>query len=141
MTSNTCISFTDRFSRYSKVYFRQTRDECLQYLQQLCADLGTPQTLVTARQFSSSQFSRFCCENKVRLENSAAYTPEKGKIQRKWWTTTGMTRCLLDNAGLGKEHWTYAMNNAFYTKNYCFHSAIGETPYKKCMDPNQTFLL
>ena len=61
------ISFVDSFSRYSKVYFIKTRDECLQYFQQFCADLGTPQTLVSdgAKEFSSTQFSRFCRENKV----------------------------------------------------------------------------
>ena len=52
-----------------------------------------------------------------------------------------MTRCLLDNAGMGKEYWTYAMNYAFYIKNYCFHSAIGETPYEKMYGskPNVSF--
>ena len=97
-------------------------------------DLGTPQKLVSdgAKEFFSSQFSRFCRENNVRLENSATYTPEENvKVERKWGTTTSMTRCLLDKAGLGKEYWTYAMNYAFYIKNYCFHSAIGKTPYEK----------
>ena len=116
-------SFVCSFSRYSKVYFMKFRDECLQYFQQFCADLGTPQTLVGdgAKEFSSTQFSRFCRENKVRLENSAPYTPEEnGKVERKWGTTTGMTRCLLENAGLGKEYWTYAMNYAFYS----FHASV-----------------
>ena len=73
------ISFVDSFSRFSKGHFMKTRDECLQYFQQFCADLGTPQTLVNdgAKEFSSSQFSRFCRENKVRLQNSAPYTPEE----------------------------------------------------------------
>ena len=86
---------------------------------------------------------RFCRENKVRLENSAPYTPaENGKVERKWGTTTGMTRCLLDNAVLGEEYWTYAMNYAFYIKNYCFHSAIGETLYEKMYGskPNVSFV-
>ena len=52
------ISFVDSFSRYSKVYFMKARDECLQYFQQFCADLGTPQTPVSdgAKEFSSTQF-------------------------------------------------------------------------------------
>ena len=55
------ISFVDTFSRYLKIYSMKTRTECLQYFQQFCADLGAPQTLVNdgAKQFSSSQFSRF----------------------------------------------------------------------------------
>ena len=116
----------------------------LQYFQKFCADLGAPQTLVSdcAKEFSSSQFSRFCREEKVRFENSAPFTPEEnGKVERKWGTIAGITRCLLNNAGLGEENWTYAMNYAFYIRNYCFHSAIVETPYKKCIDPNKTFLL
>ena len=127
-------SLPDSFSRYSKVYFMKTRDKCLLYFQQFCTDLGTPQTLVidSAKEFSSSQFSGFCRENKVRLENSAPYTPEEnGKLDRKRGTSTGMTKCLLENAGLGKEYRTYAMNYAFFIKNYCFHSEIGKTPFEK----------
>ena len=45
----------------------KTRDKCLQYFQKFCADLGTPQTLVSdgTKEFSSSQFSRFCREIKL----------------------------------------------------------------------------
>ena len=41
------ISFVDSFSRYLKAFLMKTRDECLQYFQQFCADLGTPVTLVS----------------------------------------------------------------------------------------------
>ena len=59
-------------------------------------------------------------ENKVRHENPAPYKPEEiGKVVRKWGNTTGTTRCLLDNVGLGKEYWNYAMNYASYIKYCC----------------------
>ena len=137
------ILFVDSFSKYSKVYFMKTRDECLQYFQELCADLGTPQTLVSdgAKEFSSTQFSRFCRENKVRLENSAPYTPkENGKVERKWGTTTGMTRCLLDNAGLGKVL-DLCNELRFLHQKLLFSLGNWKNTLRKNMDPNQTFLL
>ena len=77
----------------------------------------------------------------MRLEKAALYKPEEnGKVERKWGTTTGMTRCFLDNAGLGKEYWSYAINYAFYMKNYCFNSTI-EEPYEEMIGskPNVSF--
>ena len=41
---------------------------------------------------------------------------------------------MCNNATLGKEYWPYALNYAFYVKNYCLHSAIGVTPHKRIYD-------
>ena len=134
------ISFVDSFFRYRKVYFIKTRDDWLQYFQQICADLDLPQTLKSdcAKELYSSQLSRFCRENKMRLrENSVPYTQsgdEMGDYYRH-------DKTLLDNAGSGKEYWTYAMNSAFYIKNCNFHSAVRKRAHEKMYGskPNVVF--
>ena len=76
------ISFVDSFSRYSKVYFMKTRDECLQYFQQFCANLGTPQTLVGdgAKEFFSTQFSRFC--RRIRRDSKIQHLKRRRKMAK-----------------------------------------------------------
>ena len=41
-----------------------------------------------------------------------------------------MARCLLEQAGLEKEYWPYALNIASETKNFCFHSDIQKTLFE-----------
>ena len=79
------FSFVDSFSRLSKVYFMKTRDNFLQYFQQFCADLGSPQALVSdgAKEFSSSQFSSFCRKIKLTWKLSTLYTRGKWQSREK----------------------------------------------------------
>ena len=41
-----------------------------------------------------------------------------------------MARCLLEQSGLEKEYWPYALNMASEIKNFCFHSGIQKTPFE-----------
>ena len=41
-----------------------------------------------------------------------------------------MARCLLLEANLPKELWTYAVMTAVYIRNRCFNSRLGKTPYE-----------
>ena len=73
-----------------------------------------------------------CYTNRVRIDQSAQYTPqENGKKERAWGTLMGMTRCLLATAGLSKEFWTSALHDATFIKNRTIQSSIGCTSYKK----------
>ena len=123
----------------------RSRDEVLEKFQQFCSDIGNPRMVVSdgAKEFTSSEFRSFCRKRGIRHETSAPYTPEEnGKIEGVWGTVVGMTRCMLDNARLGKQNWPYALNYAFYVKNFCLHSAIGMTPYERMygVKPNTAFL-
>ena len=40
-----------------------------------------------------------------------------------------MARCLLEQSGLEKEYWPYALNMASEIKNFCFHSGIQKAPF------------
>ena len=41
-----------------------------------------------------------------------------------------MARCLLQQSGLEKEYWPYALIMAGEIKNFCFHSGIQKTPFE-----------
>ena len=95
------IGFVDSFSRFSKVYFMETRDDVLDKFKQFCADIGKPGILVSDRggEYISKAFNRFCRNQGIHFENSAPYAPqENGKIERIWGTSVVMARCFLDNA-------------------------------------------
>ena len=127
------IGFVDSFSRYQKLYFLRTRDEAFEKVEQFFADIGQPGTLFCdgAGEYVSNDIKQLCRRKGVRLEFSAPYTPqENGKVERNWWTITPMARCLLEQSGLEKEYWPYALNMASENKNFCFHSGIQKTPFE-----------
>ena len=127
------IGFVDSFSRYCRVYFMKSRNETLEKFQKFCADVGQALTLVSdgAKEYISSDFKKFSRLKGIRLENSAAYTPqENGKIEKFWDVTVGTARCLGDQVSLEKQYWTYSLNMLFYLKNFCYHSAIKKTPHE-----------
>ena len=121
------------FSRYQKLYFLRSRDEAFEKFEQFFADIGQPGTLVCdgAGEYVSNDIKHLCRRKGVRLEFSAPYTPqENGKVERNWGTITPMARCLLEQSGLEKEYWPYALNMASEIKNFCFHSGIQKTPFE-----------
>ena len=127
------IGFVDSFSRYQKLYFLRTRDEAFEKVEQFFADIGQPGTLVCdgAGEYVSNDIKQLCRRKGVRLEFSAPYTPqENGKVERNWGTITPMARCLLEQSGLEKEYWPYALNMASEIKKFCFHSGIQKTPFE-----------
>jgi transposase InsO family protein len=94
-------------------------------------------------EYVGQNFKFWCRKSGIRTKVSAPYTPEEnGKIERKWGTVVGMARCMIHDAGLSKEYWTYVLNHAFYVKNMCLHSAINTTPYERMYrtKPNVSFL-
>ena len=110
----------------------KSRDETLQKFQHFCADVGQPLTLVSdsAKEYKSNDFKKCARLKGIRLENSAAYTPqENGKIEKLWDVTVGTARCLGDQASLEKKYWTYSLNMAFYLKNLSFMKVFGCVAY------------
>ena len=111
----------------------RTRDEVIEKLELFIADVGSPGTLVSdgAQEYKSRVFNEVCRENGIRQEYSAPYTLQKnGKFERVWGTVTGMARCMLETAGLPKQHWPDSLATSYYVKNLCFYSAPNSTPYE-----------
>ena len=127
------IGFVDSFSRYQKLYFLRSMDEAFEKVEQFFADIGQPGTLVCdgAGEYVSNDIKQLCRQKGVRLEFSAPYTPqENGTVERNWGTITPMARCLLEQSGLKKEYWPYALNMVSEIKNFCFHSCTQKTPFE-----------
>ena len=123
----------------------RSREECLEKFQDFFADIGKPKLIVSdgAKEFVSSDFKSFCRKESIRCETSASYTPEKnGKIEGTPGTVIGMRRCMLDQSGLSKPYWSFALSYAFYVENDCFHSGERMTPYEKIyfVKPDVSFL-
>ena len=80
------IGFVNRFSRYQKLYFLRSRDEAFEKVEQFFADIGQPGTLLCdgAGEYVSNDINHLCRQKGVRLEFSAPYTKENGKVERNW---------------------------------------------------------
>ena len=93
----------------------RSRDEAFEKVEQFFADIGQPGTLVFdgAGEYVSNDIKKLCRQKVVRIEFLAPYTPkENGKVESNRGTVTPMARCLLEQSGLEKEYWPYALNMA-----------------------------
>ena len=133
------IGVVDSFSRYQKVYFLKTRDDAIEKVRQFFADIGMPVTLVCdgAGKFNSNQVNQLCIKHGVRLELSAPHTPENGKVGRYWGTITPIVRCLIEQSGLDKTYWPYAINMSSDIKIFVTIRGSKEHHSKQWMDKRQ----
>ena len=66
------------------------------------------------------------------VETSKLFIPmEKGYSESFSGNVIGITRCNFDQARLGKEFWSCALNYTVNVKNWCFQSGHGTTPFLK----------
>ena len=120
----------------------RSRDEAFEKFEQFFADIGQPGTLVCdgAGEFVSNDIKQLCRRKGVRLEFSAPYTPkENGKVERNWGTITPIARCLLEQSGLEKEYWPYAINMArVRLKNFVSIQVFRRHLLRQCTRRNPT---
>ena len=82
-------------------------------------------------EFLSAEFESILTENKIKHEKTAPYSPhQNGKAERGWRTLFSMARCLLIDANLPKNMWSYALKTAAYIRNRCLNKNIGKTPFE-----------
>ena len=125
------IGFVDSFTRYRRVYFMKSRGETIEKIQKIrkfCANVGQPLTLVSdgAKENIANNFNKFARLKGIRLENSAAYTPQEN--DKIWDVIVGAARCLGDQASLEEKYWTYLLNTAFYLKKCLLSFGNKENP-------------
>ena len=56
--------------------------------------------------------------------------PIKMAAERAWRSLFDMARCLLSDAELPKQLWTYAVTTSAYIHNSCYNPRTGKTPYE-----------
>ena len=84
-------------------------------------------------EFRSGPFQKFCEDEGIVRHFTVRHTPQQnGVAERMNRTLLEKVRCLLSNAGLGKEFWAEAVTYACHLVNRLPSTAIdGKTPFEK----------
>ena len=82
-------------------------------------------------EFTSESFQNLLLKHGIKHEKSAPYSPhQNGTAERGWRTTFEMARCLLTQANLPKNLWSYAVMCAVYIRNRCYNHRLKKTPHE-----------
>ena len=130
------ICFVDDYSGLFVVYFLKQKSDSVAATEKFLADM-TPYGSVTrlrtdnGTEFSNSEFRKLLVKNRIKHEFSSPYSPhQNGTVERSWRSLFDMARCLLIEAKLPKELWTYAVKASAYIRNRCFSPRTGKTAYE-----------
>ena len=130
------MNFIDDYSGATFVYFLKNKSDAVKALETFLAD-SSPYGEVkilrrdNALEFTSADFNNVLVKNKIKSELSCPYSPhQNGTAERSWRTLFEMARCLLLEAGLPKNLWTYAMKMAAYIRKRCYNPRLGITPFE-----------
>jgi transposase InsO family protein len=94
----------DDYSRYSWIFFLESKDEMFEHFQSLALRLNNkhPNCLKAIRcdngtEFRNASFDQFCLEHGVDQQFSAPHVPQQnGVIERKSRTLVEMARTMLN---------------------------------------------
>ena len=131
------VTFVDDFSRRVWVYTLKSKDEVLETflvwkkmvenqtwrkIKVLRSDNGT--------EYRNDQFSYFCKKEGISRQFTVRDTPQQnGVAERMNRTLLEKVRCMLSNAGLGKQFWAEAVMYASHLINRLPSSGLnGKTP-------------
>ena len=133
------ISFTDNYSRYTTVYFLQTKDEAFNFYQIYEAWLSTQynariKCLNSDRwgEYLSKEFSdhlkRAGTTRRLTVHDTLEHN---GIAERGNRTNLELVLAMLHDSGLPKFLWAEAVSHAIYLRNRTWTRAIGNTtPYE-----------
>ena len=134
--SKYAMIFTDDYSGVTFLYFLRNKDDATSATARFLADIapyGNIKRLRTDQggEYTSKDFRDLMVKNQIKHEMSAPYSShQNGTAERSWRTLFETARCLLLQAGLPKNLWTYALRTASYTRNRCFSRRANCTPYE-----------
>jgi len=133
------VSFTDDYSRYTKVYFLHTKDETFDSYRAFEAWLSTQYNAKIRRlrsdrggEYLSTEFSEYLKKAGTVRNLTVHDTPEhNGVAERLNRTLLDKVRAMLHESDLPKFLWAEATAHAVYLKNRTWTRTIGETtPYE-----------
>ena len=130
------LSFVDDFSGTNMIYFLRQKSDAVEATEKFLAD-AAPYGKV--RRLRSDKGGEFMNNRGIKHETSAPYSPhQNGTVKRTWRTLFNMARCLLLEAKLPKNLWTYVVMTSVYIRNRCFNPRLAKTPYEAliCKQPN-----
>ena len=129
------VVFADDYSGALLVYFLKGKNDTVAATEKFLADCAPYGDVRCIRsdngtEFMSETYQSLLRKNKIEHDPSAPYSPhQNGTAERQWRTLFEMGRCLLIQAKLGKELWTYAVMAAAYIRNRCYNRRLKQTPY------------
>jgi transposase InsO family protein len=131
----------DDYSRYSWVFFLESRDEVFEHFQSLALRLNNehPNYLKAIRsdngtEFRNASFDQFCLEHSVDQQFSAPRVPQQnGDVEQNNCTLVEMARMMLDEHMTHRHFWANAISIAYYMSNRIFlRSILHLTPFELC---------
>ena len=82
-------------------------------------------------EYTGTEFQNVLLDNKIKFTSTAPYSPyQNGKAERNWRSLLEMSRCLLSDANLSKNLWTYAVPHAQYLRNRSYQRRTNKTSYE-----------
>jgi hypothetical protein len=133
------LVIVDDYSRYSWVFFLESKDEVFEHFQSLTFRLNNkhPNYLKAIRsdngtEFKNALFNQFCLEHGVDQQFSTPRVPQQnGVIERKNRTLVEMDRTMLDEHRTPRHFWADAISTACYISNRIFVRLIlNLTPFE-----------
>ena len=131
------LVIVDDFSRYSWVFFMETKDEAFSHFRDLILRLKNefPRHAMRAirsdngKEFKNALFSAFCAEHGLEHQFSSPYVPQQnGVVERKNRTLVEMARTMLDEHRTPRKYWAEAINTACHVSNRIFLRSILNKP-------------
>ena len=130
------ISFVDDYTGIIMVYFMKQKSDTTSATEKFLADSMPYAKVKTIRtdngtEFTCESFRSLLVKNQIKHEKSAPYSPhQNGTVERSWRSIFDMARCLLLEAKLPKEFWSYAVMASVHIRNRCYNPRTGKTPYE-----------
>jgi hypothetical protein len=133
------VTFIDDFSRYTSVYFLQSKDQCLEkfLVFKAWAENQTERTIKEIRsdrggEYLSHEFQKVLEAAGIRPQRTAPMTPQQnGVAERANRTIVESARSMLHGRSLPLCFWAEAVSTAVYLKNRSPTKAVkGMTPYE-----------
>ena len=118
----------DDFSRFSWVFFLESKEEVFGFVQDLILRLnnesyGRVRAIRSdnGTEFRNSRMDNFCSDHGLDHQFSSPYTPpQNGVVERKNRTLVEMARTMLDENRTPRRFWAEAVNTACYVANRIF---------------------
>jgi transposase InsO family protein len=119
------LVIVDDYSRYSWVFFLQSKDDVFEHFQSLALRLNNehPNCLKAVHsdngtEFRNASFDQFCLEHGVDQQFSALCVPQQNRVvERINHTLVEMARSILNEHRTPRHFWTNAISNACYISN------------------------
>ncbi|UYV77008.1 hypothetical protein LAZ67_14002803 [Cordylochernes scorpioides] len=132
------ITFTDDYSRYTKIYLLKGKDEAYEKIKDYVISAHTEfgkniQTMRTdnGREYVNRQVEDFLNQSGIKHQLTVPYSPaQNGVAERKNRSLMEMTRCMLFDSGLPQSLWAEAVTTANYLHNRIPSKATDKTPFE-----------